>query len=315
MRVFISGATGVLGRRVVNLLVANGYEVVGHSRSSKKAEWLSQHGAEPRQGEIFSLDEMRRLTDDCDAILHLATAIPTKRRTALADWATNDRLRREGTQVLVEAALHNHCKFYLQESVTFVYGDRKGESTDEDAPISSQLSPVLRSAVDMEKIVQRATEQRNLPATILRFGMFYCHDSALTQAMLKATRKGLFPVIGAGSTYCNLINVDDAAMAILNAVENYSSGLGQIFNVCDDEPVTYRELLNYIAQILGARKPMSIPVFLAKWMLGAQATDFFLASARCRNQRIKEKLGWKPHYPTYREGYRAEIDKWLSLNH
>jgi nucleoside-diphosphate-sugar epimerase len=311
MRVFISGATGILGRRVVNLLTKNGHQVVGLSRSQANTEWLNQHGAEARQGNLFNQEEICDLCSDCNAVLHLATAIPTKSRTTLAAWRTNDLIRREGTRVMVEAALRNKCDLYVQQSVTFIYGDRNGDWVDENTPIAARQASVLQSAVDMEQIVQEAITEHDLPTVILRFGTFYSYDSAQTQTMFEMTRKGFFPLIGNGAVNWNIINVDDAATAVLKTIENYKNGLGQTFNACDDEPVTYRELLNYVAKTLGARKPIRIPLFLAKLLLGSHIVDVLLASVRCKNQLIKERLNWTPEYPTYREGYRAEIEKWV----
>jgi len=150
-----------------------------------------------------------------------------------------------------------------------------------------------------------------LPAVILRFGSFYSYDSAHTRAIFDLTRKGFFPVIGAGTAYWNNLNVDDAALAVFKTIERYLDGIGQTFNVCDDEPATYRAIADYIAQRLGARKPMSLPPILAKLMLGAPTFNSLTTSSRCRNQLIKDQLGWQPAYPTYREGYKAEIEKWL----
>lgn len=313
MRVFISGATGILGRRVVKLLTESGHQVVGLSRSQANTDWLNQHGAEARQGDLFNQEEICDLCSDCNAVLHLATAIPTKSRTTLADWATNDLIRREGTGVMVEAALRNKCDLYVQQSVTFTYGDRNGDWVDEDTPLPARQASVLQSAVDMEQIVQKAIAEYDLPAVILRFGTFYSYDSAQTQTMFELTRKGFFPLIGNGAVNWNIINVDDAASAVLKTIENYKNGLGQTFNVCDDEPVTYRELLNYVTEMLGARKPIRIPLFLAKLLLGSHIVEVLLASFRCKNHLIKERLNWTPQHPTYREGYQAEIEKWVQL--
>jgi 2-alkyl-3-oxoalkanoate reductase len=311
MRVFISGATGVLGRRVVKLLVENGHQVVGLSRSQANSEWLQRHGAEARQGDLFNREQVSDLANGCNAVLHLATAVPTKSRTTPADWATNDRIRRQGTQAMVEAALRNNCELYLQQSVTFIYGDHNGAWVDETTPLPAKQLGILQSAVDMEKIVQEATAERGLPAIILRFGAFYSYDSAQTQAMLAMTQKGFFPLIGDGGVYANFINVDDAAGAVLSSVENHENGIGHTFNVCDDEPATYRQLQTFLAERLGARKPFRIPRFLASLMLGSHTVEFLSASVRCRNQLIKERLNWTPQYPTYCEGYQAEIEKWL----
>jgi len=312
MKVFIAGATGVLGRRVVKRLIADGHEVVGLSRSSQNRDWLSQHGAIPREGDLFNLEELCQVSADCQATLHLATAMPAKTRTTAKDWALNDRIRREGTQNLVGAALRNNHEFYVQQSITLLYGDRGGDWVDESAPLPEKQVDILRSALDMEDIVRQA-EDEGLPGTILRFGTFYSHDAAHTQAMFQAVKKGFFPVIGDGNMYWNLINVHDAASAVAVAVEKRATCLKQTFNICDDEPVLSNAYLDHIAARLEARSPFHIPPWLAKLMLGASLVDALLASVRCRNARFKDMTGWEPEYPTYREGIAAEVDKWQAM--
>jgi len=315
MKIFISGATGVLGRRVVRRLVDRDHTVIGLSRSDSNRDWLRKNGAEARSGDLFDLESISDLTSDCEGILHLATAIPTKARTTTADWKMNDLIRREGTRNLVEAAKLHKCRLYVQQSLTLIYGEQNGNWVDEQMPIPDKQPSILESAVDMEGIVQEAITEHDLPAIILRFGSFYSHDSAQTRDMLQLVQKGFFPIVGDGSYYWNLIHVDDAAGAVVKAVENYEAGLGQTFNVCDDGPVQYRELLRFIADRPGARKPMRIPRFLARWMLGSHVVDSIFSSFRCRNQKIKEGLDWTPQFQTYREGYQDVIDKWLgSLN-
>ena len=86
MKVFIAGATGVLGRRVVTGLTAAGHQVVGLSRSPQNRDWLSQHGAIPQSGDLFAREQLFEITADCEAILHLATAIPTNAKPTRQDW-------------------------------------------------------------------------------------------------------------------------------------------------------------------------------------------------------------------------------------
>ncbi|MEJ2710847.1 MAG: NAD(P)-dependent oxidoreductase [Anaerolineales bacterium] len=313
MRAFISGATGVLGRRVVRLLIADGHQIVGLSRSQANTDWLTQHGAQARRGDLFNQDEICDFASDCDAVLHLATSIPTKSKTTPADWATNDCIRRQGTQIMLQAALRNNCDLFLTQSVSLIYGDHNSDWVDENTPIPAQQPEVLQSAVDLERIVQKAASERNLPAIVLRFGRFYCYDSAQTQGMFEMIRQGRFPVIENGAAYWSIINVDDAAKAVLKAMENYENGLGQIFNVSDDEPVSLRDQINYIAEILGVIKPAQVPISVARRRLAPGSIEMLLTSIRCRNQLVKEKLNWAPQYPTYREGYQAEIEKWRQL--
>ena len=311
MRVFVAGATGVLGRRTVLRLVAGGHQVVGLSRSHANMEWLKANGAEPRQGDLFNAAQVRELSRDCDAVLHLATAIPDKIRSRAKDWAMNDRIRREGTKNLIEVALANRAKVYIQQSVTFIYGHRNGEWVDEEAPVTAEGAPRLQSTLDMERMAAEAAA-RGLPVINLRCGAFYCWDSSQTQTIFRMVKRGLFPVIGDGSACWNLIHVDDAAAAVVKAVENHASNTGQTFNICDDEPVTFRVLVDYVAEVLGARRPRSIPPWLVRLVLGAESVRFFQASVRVQNAKAKERFRWRPEYPTYREGIRAEAEKWLS---
>ena len=313
MRILIAGATGVLGRRVLKLLVAKDYDVIALSRSPQNTEWLEKNKATPHSGDIFDEESLCKAVSGCDVVLHLATAIPTKVRTSIKDWRLNDRIRRQGTEALVGAALRNRCQLYVQQSITLIYGDQAGKWADEATPPPEKQVSILQSAQDMERIVQTVASERGLESIILRFGAFYCYDSAHTQSMFAMAQRGRLPVIGAGQSFSNVVSGDDAASAVVGAIENHQHNTGEIFNVCDDEPVTFRDLADFVAKTLDARRPFRIPKFLARLTVGSHAVDTLVASVRCKNEKMKQRLGWKPRYPTYREGYRAEIEKWLHL--
>jgi nucleoside-diphosphate-sugar epimerase len=309
MRVLVAGATGVLGRRVVPRLLEMNHDVVGLARSEANERLLRKLGAEPRRGDLFRLDEVREAASGCDAVLHLATAIPTKARSTRADWALNDRIRREGTRNLVDAAARGGARLYIQQSVLFVYGDRRGELMDEASPIADRLAPILESARDMEEIVHGAS-RNGLATVILRFGSFYSHDSAHTRILFEMTRRNRSVLIGRGTNYTNPIHVDDAAEAVALALEKRETLAGDVVNVCDDEPATARAVSEFIAEELKARGPRNLPLFVARLVLGPHLVGAVTASVRCSNRKAKERLGFRPTYPTYREGYRAELQKW-----
>lgn len=313
MKVFIAGATGVLGRRVVPALTKEGHSVVGLARSEGNVALLNHHGAEARNGDLFNRKHIGDLSADCDAILHLATAIPTKTRATRSDWMLNDRIRTEGTDNLVAAAVRNRCRLYLQQSVALLYGNRNGEWVDEQTAIAERQSAMLRSAVEMERIVQKAAADSGLSAIILRCGSFYSHDSAQTVGMFDGIRHGKFPVIGSGRGFWNMVTVDDAAGAIVKTV-GAAGGRGAIYNICDDEPVSYKDFVDFIAGELQTQKPRHVPVFLGKLAIGSDLVNVLLSSFRCRNQLAKKELGWQPAFPTYREGIRTELEKWNERN-
>jgi nucleoside-diphosphate-sugar epimerase len=311
MKVFVAGATGVLGRRVIPGLLSTGHEVVGLSRSPENDRMLGRLGAEARTGDLFDGVQMRDISADCEAILHLATAIPAVARPSGHHWLLNDRIRREGTANLVAAALQNRCRLYVQQSVTFLYGDRNGEWVDETFPIATRQPAMLQSAVDMERLVLDASTDR-LPAVILRFGSFYAHDSSQTSEMFRAVSQRRFPIMGKGDVYWNIINIDDAADAVVRAVLNTHNRPANILNICDDEPVLYRDFVNQIADALHVARPRTLPKIAARVALGSDLSHALLGSVRCKNGKAKTELGWQPKYRTFREGIPAEIAKWSS---
>ncbi len=310
MKIFVAGGTGVLGRRVVPQLVSLGYEVIGLSRSRDNDDLLATLGAEARRGDLFDREGLYHLSADCDIIVHLATSIPTKSRTMIDDWVLNDRIRTEGTTNLLAVALRNSTKLYIQGSVTFLYGRRHGEWIDESCPPADELPAMVKSSVEMERQILAAILRDKLPAVILRFGNVYSHDSKNTTMMYDMISRGKFPLIERGNVYWNLVTADDAAGAVVAAVKNGRQNTGKIYNICDDEPVKYKDLVEYLARSLGAPKPGSIPIFLAKHAIGEITVQYLLQSMKCMNKRAKEELGWRLRYPTYREGHEAIMERW-----
>lgn len=311
MKILIAGATGVLGRRVVRRLVEKRHDVVGLSRSEENALLLESMGGVPFWADLFNEESLVRAAAGCDAVLHLATAIPSRTRSTRKHWRQNDRIRREGTLNLVCAARRNLCGLYVQQSITLLYGERRGEWVDERVTLPAFHNPILQSAADMEKIVTEAAAL-GLPSLLLRFGSFYSHDSIQTRAFWELLRKGHFPVVGTGAGYVNPVSVDDAASAVVRCVEQPDPGRFGIFNVCDDEPVPFGELVRSAAEMLAARKPRRIPAFLAKAAVGRNAVNALLASVRCRNAKFRETYDWAPVHRSFRDGYPVEIRKWLA---
>ncbi len=306
MRVLVAGATGVLGRRVVPHLIDQGHEVIGLSRSHQNSEWLSKIGARVGRADLFDLDRLFDISTGAEIVFHLATAIPKRIRTTTRDWLLNDRIRLEGTQNLLEVARANKSQLYLQQSVVFIYGDRDGGWVDEDSPRSENVAPNIESANEMERLV----ETSDVPWCITRFGTFYSHDSFHTAAILSGVQKGRFPIIGDGNVFRNMINVDDAGGAILRILDRVDRSIGRTFNVVDDQPVIARNLIEYVADLLGAPAPRRVPVILAKIVLGSTVLETLVSSVRVKNDRVKRAVDWRPRYPTFREGMRAEIEKW-----
>src|SRR5205809_1056389 len=184
MRVFVAGATGVLGRRVVRQLVARGHVAVGLTRSESGDATVRSLGGEPRRADLFDADALARAAAGCSVVIHAATAIPTKVQTRPKDWDMNDRIRREGTRALTTAAGRVGAGAYLQQSVVWAVRGPEGALFDEDAPAAGD--PILASALEGERIARDAGAKHGFRAAILRCGGFYSADGWHTRILAES---------------------------------------------------------------------------------------------------------------------------------
>lgn len=301
MRVFIAGSSGVLGRASIRQLCARGHVVLGLVRTEENARLVRELGAEPVMGDILDLESLRGAVRGADVVMHLATAIPKKRRPTRADWAMNDRLRREGTWNLIEAAQGEKLHAYVQQSVALLYGDQRGNwVTEDDRP---RPPANFKSAVEGEQMVLSAYDEDSLPSVILRGATLYGAEAWSTRNIISAVKRRLAPIVGSGEQYWHYVYVEDMAGACVRAAENPAPG--EIFFVADDWPFHARDFLTYLSAQLRAPAPFKMSVPLARLLVGDSAISY-AQSVRYRTDKIKKMLGWTPRYPTYREGF-AEI--------
>lgn len=301
MKILFTGATGVLGRAAVPLLVADGHDVIAVSRSPEDAVWLEETGARPEPIDLFDSSAIDRAVAGVDTVVHFATAIPpmskmTKRRS----WETNDRLRSQATGILVDAAIANDVPRFVQQSVTFAYHDGGDAWLEED----SRLDPgwdVLDSALDAEAHVDRFREAGGAGVT-LRLSRLYGPGKASGDFVAGVANRKV-PVVGTGDNYVSSIHVADAASALAAAM-TVTDGT---YNVTDDEPVTSAVYTDTLADLLDARRPRRIPRLVARLAVG-RAVTLLTTSQRVSNRRFREATGWKPIFPSVREGWRNVVE-------
>jgi nucleoside-diphosphate-sugar epimerase len=305
MKVFIAGASGVLGRRLVRQFVARGHSSIGQVRSAKAESAVREAGGEPRHADLFDAESLAKAADGCDTVIHAATAIPTKQKTTPADWAMNDHIRRKGTRCLTEAAAKIGAKTYIQQSITWVARPIDQSAFDESSPVVPE--PAIQSAIDAEAIAREAESAEGFTVSILRGGFFYDSESAHTRMIAGALRKRQMPIIGGGEAMWAIIHTDDAASAYVAAAEKPRSG---VWHIVDNELVEVRVYLKEFASRLEAPAPRRVPVWLARWFAGEQAIAYFTKSTRTANAKFRHDFGWTPRYPTYREGLDQIVAAW-----
>jgi nucleoside-diphosphate-sugar epimerase len=305
MKVFIAGASGVLGRRLIQQFTARGHSVIGQVRSAKAEGVVRAMGGEPRHADLFDAEALAKAADGCDTVIHAATAIPAKRKVVPADWAMNDRIRRKGTRCLAEAAGKIGAKTYLQQSVVWVARPVDESAFDEDSP--AVPDPAIQSAIDAEFIAREAGSTDGFVTAVLRGGTFYDSESAHTRMLADGLRKREMPIIGTGDAVWAMIHTDDAASAFVTVAEQPKNG---VWHVVDNELVSVRTLLEGLASRLGAPPPRRAPSWLARWIAGDAAVAYFTRSTRTANARLRRDFAWTPRYPTYREGLDQIVAAW-----
>ncbi len=307
MRVFIAGATGVLGRRLVKLFRARGDSVVGLVRSSTGEQAIAALGGEPLRADLFDADALARGAEGCEIVIHAATSIPVKTKPAAKDWEMNDRIRREGTDALTTCAAKIGARLYLQQSVIWVARPSDGAFFDEDSPARPDQASL--SALDGENIAREAGEKYGFNVTVLRCGWFYGPDAAHTRVFATSLKERRLPIISNGEAVWSILHLDDAASAFVTATTMPRNG---VWHVVDNQAVSVREFLYYFAECLAAPRPMHLPAWLARLVAGSYAVNFFTISSKTSNNRFCREFRWKPRFPTYKEGIDQIVATWAN---
>jgi nucleoside-diphosphate-sugar epimerase len=303
MRVFLAGATGVIGTPLVPQLLKAGYEVTAMTRSVLRAAQLEAVGADPVVCDVFDADGVRAAMADAspEAVIHQVTALPTR-----LDWANphlfdeHNRVRTEGGRILVDAALTTGATRVVAQSIAFAYAPTGDRVKEEDAPLFTDAPPPLGGVVAaVVELEQRVTRTAAIEGLVLRYGMLYgpgtYHDRrGSTAADIIAARVPL--VEGATGMY-SWLHVEDAASAAVAALERGAPG---IYNVVDDEPAPQPEWLPVLAEALGAPPPPA-----AEMLPGPYAPEMSLRGAS--NAKAKRELAWRPRYASWREGFAASL--------
>jgi nucleoside-diphosphate-sugar epimerase len=306
MKVLIAGATGVLGRRMVKQFLERGHDVVGLARSDKAKRSVDSLGARGLVADIFDADSIAKAVGQADIVTHAATSIPVKAKTTLADWAMNDRLRREGTRALTEASHKLGARTYIQQSIVWAARPEDDSFFDETTKVEKP-GELYRSALEGENIALETCGKHGFNVAVLRCGGFYSADARHTRMLAEGLIKRRLPLIGGGKAVQANIHVEDAANAFVTAAEAGKSGL---WHVTDDTPATLKDMLTEFARLLQAPPPRSFPLWLARIFVGKGVIDFFTRSTRTSNSRFREDFGWSPRFPSYREGLKEIVAEW-----
>jgi 2-alkyl-3-oxoalkanoate reductase len=308
MRVFVTGATGALGRHLVPGLVAAGHEVTATTRTPGKVPELRGAGAEPvildgldREAVIAAVEAASP-----EVVVHQMTALAGMRSLRNPDkaFAATNELRTQGTDNLLAAAARAGTRRIIAQSYTGAGPDKRSGGA-----LKTEADPLdwrpIRSAVQGPAAITYVDKTVPLEAPegiVLRYGTFYGPGTG--EFLVEMARKRQLPVIGGGAGVWSFIEITDAAAATIAAVGH---GVPGLYNVVDDDPAPVAEWLPYLAQVAGAKPPLRVPGWLGRLLAGEFVVAQMTTSRGSSNQKARKELGWVPQYPSWREGFRAWI--------
>ena len=306
MRVFVTGATGALGRFLVPGLIAAGHQVTATTRTPAKAARLREAGAEPvvldgldREAVIAAVQAAAP-----EVIVHEMTGLADMRSLRNMDrvFAATNELRTRGTDNLLEAAELAGTRRVIAQSAERMNERSGGPVKTEEDPVDARPVPSAARTVAAIRHVEQTVPLRAPEGLVLRYGSFY--GPGASEPLLDMVRKRQLPVIGGGTGIWSFIEITDAAAATVAAVGRGAPG---IYNITDSDPAPVSEWLPYLAEVAGAKPPLHLPAWLGRLLAGEFVVVQMTSARGTSNEKARKVLGWEPRYASWREGFRAWV--------
>lgn len=305
MRVFVAGATGVIGRAVLPALTAAGHEPIAMTRSAEKAGALRERGIEACICDAYDAEHLTRTVAEARAeqVVHLLTDLPQEinMRRFERDTASTGRLRKEGTRNLIAAARAAGVQRIVGESIAFAYAAEGDRVKDEGAPLATTTLPSI-----VEPLAELERQLLDAGGIVLRYGQLYGPGTSFAGdgSWARNLRRRRLPIVGAGAGVFSFAHVEDAASATLAALEHPGPAT---YNVVDDEPAEIREWMPAYTRAVGAPAPWRVPAWVGRLAAGPIAVEMMNELRGASNARIKRELGWQPKYASWRQGFEQAL--------
>jgi nucleoside-diphosphate-sugar epimerase len=313
MKVFLAGATGALGKQLVPQLVERGHEVVGMTRSPDKAALIEEQGARAAVADGLDPEAVAQAVAaaEPEVIVHQMTALAGSLDLRNVDraFAQTNRLRTEGTDHLLSAGRAVGIRrFVVQSFAGWPFARVGGPVKTEEDPLDPNPPKDVRETIAAIRYLEDAVGGADwTDGIVLRYGGFYGPGTSFDPPdgeQISMISKRRFPLVGDAGGVWSLIHVADAASATVAAVERGERG---IYNIVDDEPARVSEVLPYAAKLIGAKPPRRVPKWLARLLTGEAGVAMMTEIRGASNAKAKRELDWQLRYPSWRQGFAAEL--------
>jgi nucleoside-diphosphate-sugar epimerase len=292
MNVFIAGGTGAIGVPLTRALLAQGHRVTASTRSASKAAMLQQLGATPAIVDALDAEALRRAVASARPthVVHELTALPKGGAKSARDLEATNQLRIAGTRNLIAAAVDAGAVRIVAGSFAPMAGVGPG---------MADLQAAAAAVHSMESQILDASRAGAIEGVVLRYGLFYGPEAASTIEMMAMARRRMLPAIRGDRSLLPCIHVDDAASATVAALERARAG--STYDIVDDEPVSFSEIVRATASAAGAPPPIAVPLWLPRLVAPFMAKMISLRVA-LTNQKALAEMEWRPSYPNIRAG-------------
>jgi nucleoside-diphosphate-sugar epimerase len=286
VKVFLTGASGVMGRSSIEALHRAGHDVVGLARTPETAAQIEAAGAEPWLGDVYDLAALTAGMQGCEAVANLATKVPVGMR-ALRPGSLKaiDRIRLHGSKVVSAAALGAGVDRIIQQSLSFIYADQGDAWIDEDSPIdvTRATEPVVVAEANVADFAARGGT-----SVSLRFGLITGSDRN-TAWLFRRAAAGRSIGLGSEGSWMHIIHPADVGSAVAHAL----AAPGGVYNV-GAEPVKRGDYVDTMAQAAGRPEGRFVPQWILR--LGGEKLEILTRSQRVSSQRFSDRTGWHPEY-------------------
>jgi nucleoside-diphosphate-sugar epimerase len=312
MKIFLAGATGAAGGRLVPALISSGHEVVAMTRSPDKADSLRVLGAEPAVADGLDADAVMKAVTaaDPEVVVHQMTALSAAKsfKNFDRDFALTNRLRTDGLDNLLAASRAAGVRRVIAQSYGNWNYERTGTAVKtEDDPLDPNPPANQRQSLDAIRHLEGAlAEAAPIEGIALRFGNFYGPGTGFSADgdLVELVRKRRLPIVGDGAGVWSFIHVDDIATATIAALDRGGPG---VYNIADDEPAPVRDWLPELAEAVGAKPPRRVPVWLGRIATGEVGVSMMTQIRGASNAKAKRELDWQPAYASWRQGFQTGL--------
>jgi nucleoside-diphosphate-sugar epimerase len=304
MKVFLAGATGAIGSRLVPLLVSRGHAVVATTRRADKLGLLRGLGATPVVADGLDAAAIGEAVARAkpDVVIHQMTALAAKPDMRHFDrwFAVTNELRTKGTEHLLAAATAMGVRRFIAQSYTNWTNARTGGPIKtEEHPLDPTPAKAQTETLAAIRFLERIVVEAPLEGVVLRYGNFY--GPGVSDPLVEMVRKRRLPIIGSGRGVWSWIHIDDAAAATVAALDHGGRG---IYNIVDDDPAQVSDWLPYLAEAVGAKPPFHVPAWLGLIAAGRVPVQWMTEGRGSSNGKAKRELQWDPAWRSWRNGFR-----------